>query len=555
MWWIAGGFLVLVLLFLWQLFGPSPRIVVSRQTTYITAPLKPNGLPDYGKYLLDKSREGVTPENNAAVLLWQALWPGELDPQHYALMADALGLEEIPTGEESLQPFRGDQNRGRILAWLRSSDAMAAANDGQPAPDASYETDWDRERIGVIFNQTPARPWTSAEFPPLAEWVAENNGPLDMVVEASRRPRYWSPWPELLDGSDTSLYDATVPDLEGMREAGRALAVRAMWNLGEGRPAEAWDDLQAIYRLGRLAAQGPTLIDQFIAWGLYGIAWDGTATLVGSKTLNEREARTIQHDLEEVTPFNSIVNAMDVAERVASLDATLHMRSGDPLEDDLVERTALKHGLDWNVVLREYNRWYDRFIAAAQLPDHSARAEAVARLTNELAQLDSRLDGPIDAFGVMLSRRARSQLIANMLVSLLLPAVESAVNAEDYANTQLEIIRLAAALAVYRAEHGTYPEKLADVVPEVLPTLPVDPYHAKPFVYQRDGAGYLLYSPGPNGGDDGGSNIDRHIVAGQEIDGLPEDEYEKLCEQLSADAGADDVSIRVPRPPLALPTH
>ena len=77
-WWLGGGFLLLSVLFLFQLFGPNPPIVVSPQTTYITAPLYADGLPNYKQAVLDLYRQGVTPENNAASLIWPALWPGDL---------------------------------------------------------------------------------------------------------------------------------------------------------------------------------------------------------------------------------------------------------------------------------------------------------------------------------------------------------------------------------------------------------------------------------------------------------------------------------------------
>ena len=62
-----------------QTLVPAPPIAVSRQTTYITEPLGPDGLPNYKRYVLEKYRDGATPENNAAVLLWQAAWPGDLE--------------------------------------------------------------------------------------------------------------------------------------------------------------------------------------------------------------------------------------------------------------------------------------------------------------------------------------------------------------------------------------------------------------------------------------------------------------------------------------------
>src|SRR5690606_2729655 len=97
LWWIGGALLLLFVLFLYQLFGPNPAIVVSKPTTHITAPLKPDGLPDYAQHLRDVYRTGVTPENNAAVVLWQHLWPEDIDPQELVLIREELGLEGIST--------------------------------------------------------------------------------------------------------------------------------------------------------------------------------------------------------------------------------------------------------------------------------------------------------------------------------------------------------------------------------------------------------------------------------------------------------------------------
>ena len=114
-WWIGAAILVLLLVFIFQLFGPSPRIIVSPQTTFITEPLLPSGLPDFERYILDRSRQGVTPENNAAALVWPALWPGELSPNEYAVVAAELGLDAVPSGKQAIVPVYK-----RIKAWVRS---------------------------------------------------------------------------------------------------------------------------------------------------------------------------------------------------------------------------------------------------------------------------------------------------------------------------------------------------------------------------------------------------------------------------------------------------
>src|SRR4029079_2038790 len=120
-WWIVGFLFVVLFLFLFQLFGPSPQVYVSKKTTYITEPLRRDGLPDYERYLLEQAREGITPENNAAVLLVRALWPAELQPQDYAAVAKELGLAQGPSQGDAIVPLGGAATRARVLAWLKQT--------------------------------------------------------------------------------------------------------------------------------------------------------------------------------------------------------------------------------------------------------------------------------------------------------------------------------------------------------------------------------------------------------------------------------------------------
>ena len=108
----------IIVAFLLQMFGPDPAIVVSPETTVITSPLLPNGLPDYQQYWRDLGREGVTFENNAAVPFWQAIWPGQLGPQDWQPMAKALGFDQVPDSSNSLQDPFSKVARDFIGFWL-----------------------------------------------------------------------------------------------------------------------------------------------------------------------------------------------------------------------------------------------------------------------------------------------------------------------------------------------------------------------------------------------------------------------------------------------------
>jgi hypothetical protein len=73
---------------------------------------------------------------------------------------------------------------------------------------------------------------------------------------------------------------------------------------------------------------------------------------------------------------------------------------------------------------------------------------------------------------------------------------------------QLEAMILASrtglACRLYKSRTGAYPETLNALVPDVLKEVPIDPFTGKPFVYRREGEGFIVYSLGSNEKDDGG---------------------------------------------------
>jgi hypothetical protein len=71
-----------------------------------------------------------------------------------------------------------------------------------------------------------------------------------------------------------------------------------------------------------------------------------------------------------------------------------------------------------------------------------------------------------------------------------------------------ECVRLALACKLYKQDKGEYPGTLQELVPDYIPELPDDPFSEGYFIYKRRGdGGFILYSVGPNGVDDGGKGI------------------------------------------------
>lgn len=72
--------------------------------------------------------------------------------------------------------------------------------------------------------------------------------------------------------------------------------------------------------------------------------------------------------------------------------------------------------------------------------------------------------------------------------------------------TYVDLARVALALERFRLKHGILPQTLSGLVPEFLTTVPLDVIGGVPLHYspRPDGSGFILYSIGANGVDDGG---------------------------------------------------
>jgi hypothetical protein len=90
------------------------------------------------------------------------------------------------------------------------------------------------------------------------------------------------------------------------------------------------------------------------------------------------------------------------------------------------------------------------------------------------------------------------------LVSLLMPAIDAAFVYFEKDGQIRDATVVALALELWHRRHGSWPAKLDDLVPDLLPAVPPDRVDGQPLRYLiRDGRP-ILYSVGRNGLDDGG---------------------------------------------------
>ena len=162
--------------------------------------------------------EGVTPENNSAVLFWKAVGPGGIVNEYRAKYFQMLGIPPLPEKGDyfvDLEKYLAQQKDG--------------AKPGGARPDQAADA------MRTCWIRPCDRAWSKDEFPLLAAWLAANEKPLALLAEASRRPRCYDP---LVCGEKTPLIavlSAGVTVFHSAGDVGSALAARAMLRLSSNK--------------------------------------------------------------------------------------------------------------------------------------------------------------------------------------------------------------------------------------------------------------------------------------------------------------------------------
>jgi hypothetical protein len=94
--------------------------------------------------------------------------------------------------------------------------------------------------------------------------------------------------------------------------------------------------------------------------------------------------------------------------------------------------------------------------------------------------------------------------IQAMMVRVLMPAYARVISMDLSNRAQLRAARVGVAIERYRLANGKLPENLAELVPAYLDAVPKDPFDGQELRYKRLEKGYVVYSIGEDGSDDGG---------------------------------------------------
>lgn len=468
----------------WYLSVPSRQIRIGRETTYVDGPRWPDGYIDYVAVFNQQPSAGITADNNAVTILVQAHGVDVVNESIRQRYFELLGVAPPPAdGDYLLDDYE----------FITPTDSLASVDRGL------------LENFRLSREAAATRPWARDEYPDVAELLDRNAKPLSLIVEASRRDRYYSP----LLSAETPPCAALIllPIEQEQWTAVRQLTARAMRRLWDIDAHGAWDDLLACERLARLTGQGPFLIQHSVSCGTQRIAFGGEVALIGDVSLTPELARKCLADLRSLPPRRSVVEIMDDFERLAALDfVTLTARceaskhSFVPAMPEL--NLVLSGAVDWNIVLEQVNDEFDRLVAILELPAEERRRQL--KQFGESVTAFEMPPGNLDVRSFIYGRHEVSIDVGRQMVKLHVPTVDFALSSEISAIARERLVVVGFALAAHRYEQGDYPASLTELVPNVLDEVPLDPWSGRELIYRPTDDGYVLYSVNADLQDNGG---------------------------------------------------
>lgn len=588
-----------------SLFGPNPPIEISVATTHLTTPLAADGYPDYAAVLKADMKKGVTPENNGAILFLRSMWPEydeDFTVEDGELLCEELGMEGPPPISDRVTKFDSFENKLGALRLIQKllpriekplkeivEQESCVTEEDEPETFTFFEEVYAEQRLSyemlisgpqaeainnesvddLLWSCCPVnRPWAERDIPFLAKWIDENQAAIDRLVDAAKGPEWYLPGIVLVSGNRDSLLPLSTHSMLSMRNAARILYTRSNYHLGKQQYDLAIEDAIAIMRIAKHLAKGPFLIDQLVAIAIAGVGTEQINRVATFPSLPIKQARKLLVEIDLLPSVGRILKTMDQGERFYCLNS-LMIEEGRSMEGNLfTDHTAAaeyiaqvvssKTKVDWNIVLRKQNNFINSLLAAAKLPTWQQQQTGFDQIYSDLNAQYQENNVFWNTAQKLLTPSSRGNYLADHSVSTLNSSIAPCFFAEGRARNRLTMAKLAVALAIYRAEQGYYPEKLALLSLSILPKIPVDEYQGKPFIYRliktiEGKEGYLLYSSGPNGIDDAGSCSEEnsHASGPQSYQGTivdywpaPTPEEQELFEKIPPTA--DDPSLRIP---------
>ncbi|NLV44660.1 MAG: hypothetical protein GXY07_09195 [Candidatus Hydrogenedentes bacterium] len=336
----------------------------------------------------------------------------------------------------------------------------------------------------LIYEEETLSP---ADLEPLRRYLSKHSDLLQLLHAAAELP------PGRFPVDYSKGYEMEVKPLSKIRIAVRLLLLETIAEtLSENRD-QAFAALITAMAVPRPIREEPLVLAQWIRKSCNGMVLSTLKETLVRVSYTDAQLNHLRRMFEQEYNPNALANSLmtervlgiaafeDPAGAIASAVWTRRWMD-DVLPGSTRTLVQTANAFGWFSGERDvYLDYMDALIPAARMPYQEAR-NITETINTELSD------------GIVLPS------LSNLLLSSM--DIFFQHTAEHEAGISQGILTVS--LERYRLAHGTLPDQLEALVPHYLDAMPIDPFSQQPFHYRCEGNGYMLYSVGANGIDDGG---------------------------------------------------
>ena len=360
----------------------------------------------------------------------------------------------------------------------------------------SFLQEWENEKkkslplVGKAKLPPRTEPLSTEMKTLIAEYIADNNEAIELFHEAAKIEDCRYPV-DLSAGLGTS-----TPNLSEMRGGARLLELEGILHAENGDGRSAVRSAISGFGIARTLAREPMTISQLVRASCQAIA-----VLTIERVIN----RTELTDEQLVELIECVRNSERISDMSCAFVGERCMGISFFRAPESVGPDALGGAAHLGPVLALYR--------AVGLAD----ADAVIYLDLMEGYIESmklplhERQKAVDA----VSAKLQSTSKAHILLHVITPTLSRVTTIEMRAIAHLRAADAALAVERYRLAVGRLPDKLADLVPTYLKTVPKDPFDGNELRYKKLEPGFVVYSTGEDLSDDGGKEKQPRKERGQ----------------------------------------
>ncbi|HPC96785.1 MAG TPA: hypothetical protein PLU87_17705 [Sedimentisphaerales bacterium] len=384
---------------------------------------------------------------------------------------DALEKAGRPTqAAQVIPPNVADADNAALL--YRSAALLLKA---QPAPEKNL-----LEYLGNLAGTSSDKPLDPNEQAELESLLRQDviGQAMSILKRGTQRPSC------RFDNDYSAGISMPLSHLAEQRALARTLGAKALLHAKDGQADEAWDAALTQLKFADALRAEPIIVSQLVRGAQISLACTTIQRLCETSVPSEPRLRDLQELLGGYDDIAPLIMAAD-GERLLFGEHTFGLprkELRDTLdEDDMPD--IISRLLFLRVSFKPF------FLA-----DHAAYLRRMQDCTNRFSEpYDPNEAGAFD--GELFEAHKR-----HVLTRTLLPALGRVKEVYLRTIAQVRITRAGLVLLQYRAMHGGFPETLGLLDPDGVR----DPFSQASLLYRRQGAGFDLYSVGPDQKDNGG---------------------------------------------------